>query len=57
MISTLIRLTEFQYYFLHKLQGTLSEHIRNAVNKYIDDLNKNSISSSLSDKEGDKHGK
>ena len=57
MIRRNIYLTEPQWTFLQSLVSsakdiTISEHIRRGLDKYINDIKKNNISSSLSERRG-----
>jgi len=48
-------LTEEQANFLGKLPGTASEHVRRAIDEYIEKIKAKSVSESKS-KRGDVHG-
>lgn len=54
MIGTFVRFTEDQYDFLNNLSGTMSEHIRRAIDLYRKSIESNSSASSS---KGGQYGK
>jgi hypothetical protein len=48
MIRKDFYLTNDQFRFLHKLEGNVSEHLRRAIDKYINDIRKLEVSQSPS---------
>lgn len=46
-------ITEAQFFFLTKLTGTLSEHLRRALDAYIEEKKATSSSASVSKKGGE----
>lgn len=53
MIRKNLYFYEEQVRFLEKLKGKFSDHVRRAVDRYIDRLKSNRTSASRSKKEGD----
>lgn len=51
-----IYITEAQFFFLTKLHGTLSEHIRRAVDAYIATFRQVNVSSSTSKRKDEENG-
>ena len=52
MIPMFIRLREDQHAFLKDLPGTISEHLRRAIDDYIEKKKNTDVSVSLSGKKG-----
>ena len=50
MVSFYLRMREDQNSFLHSLKGSIAEHIRRAIDDYIDKMRNLNVSSSKSKK-------
>lgn len=56
MIRKAFYLYQTQVDFLKKLSGSISEHIRRALDEYIEDIEKQRVSASQSGREREKNG-